>query len=152
MKFFPRTKIVIFFSSCIFGLLLILPAGAVELIPRECISGGGQQCGVCQFIQVGINFTQILLGMMGGLALVMFVYGGLLWVTSGGSADRIKKGRTLMVQTVIGIIIMLLAWSIINVVIITLTGTDTGGINKVGVVRTVIGPGQAWSDYCKNNK
>lgn len=60
-------------------------------------------------------------GLLGSLALAMFVYGGFLWLTSGGSADRIEKGKNTMVWAVLGIAVAFTAYAIVDFVIAAIT-------------------------------
>lgn len=34
-----------------------------------------------------------ILGLVGTISLVLFIYGGLIWMTSAGSADKVKKRK-----------------------------------------------------------
>jgi len=58
-----------------------------------------------------------ILGVVGSLALVMFVYGGLLWMTSGGSAEQVKKGRDILIWAAIGLVIIFSAYGLVRFVI-----------------------------------
>jgi hypothetical protein len=60
-------------------------------------------------------------GLLGSLALAMFIYGGFLWLTSGGAADRIEKGKNTMVWAVLGIAVAFTAYAIVDFVIGTIT-------------------------------
>lgn len=67
------------------------------------------------------------LSIIGSLALLMFVYGGMLWMTSGGASDRIKKGKDIIVWAVLGLGIIFSAYAITNALINALTsGSVTG--------------------------
>jgi len=151
MKKIIITKYYLAAIIAYFGLLAPRFVRALDpLIPVDCTTGLGDKCGVCQLIGTGINFAQILLGLAAGLALVLFVWGGFNFVISGGSAERIKKGKEIMIQTSIGILIMLLAWTIINFTIITLTQSkDATGAAKVYISNSVY---QNWAEYCKTQK
>lgn len=46
---------------------------------------------------------QAALGICGSIALVMLVYGGFLWLTSGGKPESIKKGQQTIVWSILGI-------------------------------------------------
>ncbi|HTK05179.1 MAG TPA: pilin [Candidatus Eisenbacteria bacterium] len=46
------------------------------------------------------------LGLSGSFALLMFVYGSFTWITSGGSADKIARGKKIFVWAVIGLIVI----------------------------------------------
>ena len=45
------------------------------------------------------------------------IYGGFQIVTAGGDEEKVKKGRTILIQVVIGIIVVVLAGSIVKWVI-----------------------------------
>lgn len=70
--------------------------------------------------------AQWILGIVGSLALLMFVYGGFLFLFSGGNKDRIDKGRQTLVNAVIGIFVVFLSYMIIGLVF-KYTGADTSG-------------------------
>ncbi len=48
----------------------------------------------------------------GSLALLMFVYGGLVWLTSMGRPEWVEKGRKTIMWAIIGIAIVALAYII----------------------------------------
>ena len=52
------------------------------------------------------------LGFLGVLAVIMVIYGGLVWLTSQGSSDKIKKGRDILIWAAIGAIVISIAWTI----------------------------------------
>lgn len=56
-------------------------------------------------------------GIVGSLALVMFVYGGLLWMTSSGRAEQVKKGRDIFIWAVVGLVVVFSAYSLVRFVI-----------------------------------
>jgi hypothetical protein len=62
---------------------------------------------------VGKVVTQ-LLGIMGGLALLSFVYGGVVWMTAAGNAEKMKKGRTIVVWSVLGVTAIFGAYAVLN--------------------------------------
>lgn len=71
------------------------------------------------FIARVINFV---LGLIGSVSLLMFIYGGLTWMTSAGAGDRIKKGRDIIVWSVIGLAIVFTAYIMVKFVIQSLAG------------------------------
>jgi hypothetical protein len=67
------------------------------------------------------NISEILgrvvsafLGIAGSVALLMFVYGGFTWITSGGSSERITKGKNTMIWAVIGIAFIFSSYAILS--------------------------------------
>jgi hypothetical protein len=74
------------------------------------------------------NIIKAILSIVGSLALLMFVYGGVLWITSFGEAKRIEKGKTIITWAVLGLALIAAAYVIVNAVINGLTtGSATGG-------------------------
>ncbi|PKM88213.1 hypothetical protein CVU83_02070 [Candidatus Falkowbacteria bacterium HGW-Falkowbacteria-2] len=58
-----------------------------------------------------------VLGVVGTLALVMFIYGGLIWMTSSGSSEKVKQGRDIILWSVIGLVVIFSAYTIVRFVI-----------------------------------
>lgn len=59
----------------------------------------------------GIN---IFLWVAGVLAAVYLIYGGVLYITAGGDAEKATKGRTALINAIIGIVIILLSLAIMR--------------------------------------
>lgn len=57
---------------------------------------------------------QALLGIVGAGALLMFVWGGFHMIFSGGSEERIKKGRDTLLWAVIGMAVILSSYAVLN--------------------------------------
>ncbi|HBW74255.1 MAG: hypothetical protein UX10_C0007G0023 [Candidatus Magasanikbacteria bacterium GW2011_GWA2_45_39] len=74
------------------------------------------------FVIVGDRVVKPVLGIIGSIALIMFVYGGFLWLTSGGSPDKIKKGRDVFMWSGIGIIVILTSYILLKFVFDALAG------------------------------
>ena len=63
------------------------------------------------------NIIRALTGIMGSAALLVFVYGGVMWLISGGNAERVKAGTQAMIWAVIGIIVVFSSYAIISLVL-----------------------------------
>lgn len=62
------------------------------------------------------NIIKTGMGVMGSIALAMFVYGGVLWMTSAGNAEREKKGMQAVVWASLGVMVILLSYVIVKFV------------------------------------
>ncbi|MBI2442549.1 MAG: twin-arginine translocase subunit TatC [Candidatus Levybacteria bacterium] len=58
------------------------------------------------------------------LALGFLVYGGIRWITSGGDKSGVETARNTIIASIIGLIIVFLAYVILNLVLTFLTGED----------------------------
>ncbi|MDA2935754.1 pilin [Patescibacteria group bacterium AH-259-L05] len=68
------------------------------------------------------RIIKAVLGIVGVLALVMFIYGGILWMTSGGNAEKIKKGKDTIVWAVIGLAFIFFSYAILEFILKALKG------------------------------
>ena len=73
-------------------------------------------------ISTVISYISGIVGVVAGiLAFVYLVYSGILYLTAGGNPDSAKKGQQGILNAIIGIVIIIAAWAIINAVINTVT-------------------------------
>ena len=52
-----------------------------------------------------------ILSYVGIAFLLLMIYGGILWMVSSGNDDQIKKARKIIINAVIGLIIVILAYA-----------------------------------------
>ena len=62
------------------------------------------------------------------LALGFLIYGGIRWITSGGDKAGVETARNTIIAAIIGLIVVFLAYVIINLVLTFLTGNGIGSI------------------------
>ncbi|PIT93915.1 hypothetical protein COU00_01790 [Candidatus Falkowbacteria bacterium CG10_big_fil_rev_8_21_14_0_10_43_11] len=87
-----------------------------------------RQCGTCtlnDFVQLGVNVANWILGVVGSLALLFFIYGGLTMIISSGKSESVQKAKTILTNAIIGLIIVFTSWVIINFAVTILTGKNT---------------------------
>lgn len=82
------------------------------------------KCSLDQILQVFINVVTFILGISGSVVLLMFVYGGFMWVTSRGEAKHVQTGKDTMVRAMLGFAIIVLSYSLINFLIAAVVGDD----------------------------
>ncbi|MFA5917284.1 MAG: hypothetical protein WC850_03580 [Candidatus Gracilibacteria bacterium] len=56
------------------------------------------------------------------VAVVYGLYGGFLILTAGGKEDNVKKGRTVIVQALIGLVVIWLASSVVQWLVTSILG------------------------------
>jgi len=94
--------------------------------------GADRVCGFNDFILLGVNLTKMILGLVGSLALLFFIYGGITFMLAGGKSEAIDKGKKIITNAVIGVAIVLGAWIIVNFAIAALTGTPVSNVKIFG--------------------
>ena len=60
---------------------------------------------------------QAFLGIIGIVALIMFVYGGTLWLVAAGKADRVTRGKDIFIWSIIGLVVIFSSYAITTFVI-----------------------------------
>jgi len=58
------------------------------------------------------NIIQTVLSFVGILFLLLMIYGGYTWMTAAGNEEKVSKGRKLITQAIIGLIVVLAAYAI----------------------------------------
>lgn len=66
------------------------------------------------FLVFGINIARYVFGIVGALALLMFIYGGFTLILSRGSSEKVKKGGEIMIAAVIGLVIVFGAYLLVS--------------------------------------
>jgi hypothetical protein len=123
------------------GLLFTaLPAAAVTLPPLvpECARNQTTAPSLNCALQAFANVANIILGLTGSFALLMFVYGGFLMLSSAGEAEKVTEGKAVLRNAVFGILIIMMSGTVIRygmsqLKITTLTVGSKCGTNSVVV-------------------
>jgi|GEM_PF-1664841 len=63
------------------------------------------------------RIVRIAIGFLGLIAVIIIIYGGFIWMTSGGDKDKIDKAKKLMRAGLIGLIIVVLAYALASFII-----------------------------------
>lgn len=64
-----------------------------------------------------INIINAIIGVLGLVAVVIIIVGGIQYMTSTGDAGKVKKAKDTILYGVIGLVICVLAFAIVNFVI-----------------------------------
>jgi len=59
-----------------------------------------------------LSIIQGALAVLGTLFVVLLIYGGFLYMTSSGKEDHIKKAKNLILYAVIGLVIIVISYSV----------------------------------------
>jgi Zn-dependent protease with chaperone function len=58
------------------------------------------------------------------VAVLLFIYAGFLYLTSGGNDSQVKQAKTIFINVAIGFAIMLMAYLIVITIVSLLTGEE----------------------------
>jgi len=117
-----KSKITIFTLAiiCLLALPFIVNAA---LVPCGGHDGTPEKCQLCHFLILIRNIVDFILKAIVPLAALFVMAGGIMILVSRGGQMAIQ-GKKMITYAVIGIIIALVSWTIVNTIIVALVNTD----------------------------
>ena len=64
-----------------------------------------------------MNIVRLLLGFLGIIAILIILWGGFVWLTSGGSEDKIGTAKKIISAGIIGLVVIFISFAIATFVI-----------------------------------
>ena len=111
----------------VFGLLLITPvakAADIQIISNTSTAYQDGSYTLNDAQALVVKFANIILQIVGVLTFAMFIYGGVLFLISAGSADTVKKAKKIIVAAVVGLVIVFVSYTAVQFFIESITGKD----------------------------
>ena len=109
-------------SDCMSGL------NCVDSVCTNTVRGGDSGVGISNpisydtIIELISAVLRVAIGLIGVLAVASFVYGGILYMTSGGSDEQSSKAKKVLGYAVMGLIVSILSYVIVSTVINIISG------------------------------
>lgn len=120
MKLYLKTKV---WPVILIMLGQAATAGAAGFVPCR-----GESCTPCYLLVMVSDIINFMIRDLAfPLAGLLFLIGGIMMVMSSASENNYKKGKTIIVNTLIGVVIVLAAWAIVNTLIVTI-GSNVAGV------------------------
>lgn len=104
----------------IFKFLFYLPLFSpliVHAISSGDVPDTGMVSGSTDIKTFLVNAINYILGFAGALAVLFVIIGGIMYITSSGNDDNIKRAKSVLTNAIIGTIIIALSIVIINLVV-----------------------------------
>jgi hypothetical protein len=79
--------------------------------------------GETSLIQIFALLVKVLLGILGFVFVVLIIYGGVEWMMAMGANEKVAKAKKIIINSVIGLVIIILSYSIASFVITALNST-----------------------------
>lgn len=83
-------------------------------LPAEETAADGSKKDMIWYIKTIIN---VVLGMVGIIAVVVIIIGGISFITSQGDPGKVTKARNTILYGAVGVVVALLAFAIVNFVL-----------------------------------
>ena len=94
---------------------------ALCYLPENEKDGKGNEKDLLWYIKTVIN---VILGFVGVIAVIILIISGISFITSQGDPGKVSKARSAIIYSIVGIIVALLAFAIVNFVLDSVFGTS----------------------------
>ena len=128
-----RRMIALFFVIFLLMIPAIVSASFFGPIVPQCstVNGATELCGFCDFATLAQNIIDFIIAFSIIVATFMIVYAGFLYISASSNPGQVGKAHHVFSITIVGLVIVLASWLIVNIVMITfLNGSiiqDLGG-------------------------
>ncbi len=93
--------------------------------PKDFPTGGLEGYGT-NLIQLVINLLFVI-GII--MALVFIIYSGIQWAISGGDKQKLQNARNRLIYSIVGLIVVAIAFAIINIIVTLFAGNPKFFLN-----------------------
>ncbi len=83
-------------------------------------------CTLCDMLVVAHNVAKLIFVTMSAIALIILLIAGVGLILNMGNMQTVAQNKKMIANTVIAVVIILLAWTIVNLSIYTLVGKQPG--------------------------
>jgi len=91
-----------------------------SLVPCGTSATGNVQCTPCHLWLLADNIINFILWLSLPILVIALLYGGIIWLISVGNPAQIERGKAIIWNALVGILIAFLAWLIVDSLIKTL--------------------------------
>ncbi len=129
-------------SSVVGFLVLIAVPGDVVAASLASFAGcNGPDCTTCNIVYTANGLIKWLIGFLFVIFMAMMAYAGYRLVVSNGNQGELDKAKDMLTNAVVGILIVLAAWLVVDTIMRGLVGED----GKEGMVRGAVSGWMLWS-------
>jgi uncharacterized membrane protein len=125
----PRILLAAIFLALVLGLVFVQPPemALAQSTEQACeaIGGcGGAEGDLQRTIEVIVNIFSIIVAIV---AVIMIIWGGFKYVTSGGDSGNITAAKNTIIYAIVGLVIVALAQFLVQFVLDTVIDSDESG-------------------------
>ena len=123
-----KISIFLFLAVLIFNFLVPAQVGALDLGMEYAENLDLPVAEDDDVRDMAVTIVKYLITFLGIIAVVIILYGGFVWMTAAGNDDRVSKAKSIIVAGIIGLIIIIAAFAIVNFVIEMTNDALDGGL------------------------
>lgn len=77
-------------------------------------SGAPTITSVSEVLKIAGNVSRILIAASGAIAVIVILIGSIYYITSTGDAGRVRKARDIIINTAVGLIVIVAAYTVVT--------------------------------------
>lgn len=108
------------------GAAGIPKSGKLNLVPKKLGEEAGFNTGGESLTITVANIIKSFMGLLGIVVVGIVVYAGFLWMTASGNEEKVGMAKRMITQATVGLILILLAYSIADFIITAAVEGVTG--------------------------
>jgi soluble lytic murein transglycosylase-like protein len=113
--------------AIIIGILIVFPVWVYSAGLVPCGGYDEEPCQTCHVVELISNVVNWLIVILGFLAALVIIYAGTRLVISSGNTSEVQKAKSIFSNFIIGYVIVLAAWLIIDYGLKSLVNSDEIG-------------------------
>lgn len=111
-----KSLLFLIVTVSLFGIASFAAAETLSLPNPLCLGGPGTPGCINDLSTLITKITDFVLAVIGSLATLVFIYAGILYLTSAGNPAQVEKAKSAVKYAVIGIVVALLGKGLIEVI------------------------------------
>ncbi len=123
-----QLAIIPMFALAVVVVPMVAHAQLINTFVNNCPADTGVRCSegsIASIFRLIINWALAIAFIA---AVVVLIYGGFLYITSAGNTDQATKGKTAIMNALVGVVIIVLSYIIVQIVYRFVSGSGTGGV------------------------
>ena len=104
---------------------------AQSALTNRIVPCDGVNCTVCDIAIVAQNVLNTAIFVLVALSAVLFAYAGWKMLTAQGNTESYSQGKSIFGNVVLGLVIILAGWIVIDTLMKTMTNSSFGPWNKI---------------------
>lgn len=116
-----KIKLAVLTFAVLIGVATFIPSHTVSADAKSQVTEGFKVVGgdpaTDNFNLKIASVVSVLMFILGALSVIMIIVGGIRYTTSNGDSGRIKAAKDTITYAVVGLVVAILAYAIVNFVI-----------------------------------
>lgn len=115
-----RVVIVSILALSLVGIALLPETASAAILDQACTGVNNDVCskkGDTDANPLIVSVVNLLLYIVGIVAVIMIIVGGMKYLTSSGDSGKVTSAKNTVVYAVVGLVVAIFSWVVVNFVV-----------------------------------